>query len=288
MAIAYPEAVCLQRQMEEVLVGKRIAEAIPLDITKVDGSWRYDSIAQPPSAFADALNGGTVKGIDRVASSVFIRTDTDHSLTVGYLSGRVIYHAEGDPLPKRRCLTVRFEDGCHLSVVISLWGLIRVLKAAERPAFVEKWYGRGIEPASRAYTWTGFRDAAGESSDPKLSVKKFLHDFGPGYYLSGLDAGYALEVLHHAGIHPKRKLVSLTGDELRACYQSVIDVVKQAIQEGGRRNEVDLYGQPGGYVPHVCRERLGEPCLECRTPIVKFSFEGGTSYACPSCQPAPT
>ena len=285
MAMAYPEAVCLRGQMADALVGKEIADVSPLDITKADGSWRFGSITQEPSVFRRRLGGGVITGVDRVANSLFINTDKGHALTLGYLSGRVTYQARDEGLPPRSCLHLRFTDESHLSVVISLWGLIRVLGDDERGEYVTKWYGQAIEPNSRQHTLRGFRHAVGLIEDPKLSAKKFLHAFEPGYYVSGLDAGYAIEILHRAKIHPKRRALSLSLDEQEACYRSVNSVTKEAIRKGGRCENVDLHGNPGGYVPHVCRARLGQPCLECGTPIVKLSFEGGSSYACPQCQP---
>ena len=285
MAMAYPEAVCLRRQMAETLAGKKIADVSPLDITKVEGPWRFGSIDQPPSVFRDRLHGGTIAGVESIANTVFLNTSTGYALALGYLSGRVLYHAAGEKLPARRCLTVRFADDGHLSVSISLWGLIRVLDDEERAAYLAKWYGQVVEPTSAVYTWKGFRDAVSKIEDPRLSTKKFLHAFEPGHYLSGIDSGYAIEILHRARIHPKRKLASLSLPELKACYQNVNTVAEEAINEGGRCSEVDLFGHHGGFLLHVCRERSGQPCLACGAPIVKFKFEGGTCYACPACQP---
>ena len=115
-------------------------------------------------------------------------------------------------------------------------------------------------------------------------MKSFLIAFEPGYYVSGVDSGYAQEILYRARIHPKRTLASLSLDEQRACYQSVSRVMKEAVRKGGRSSELDLYGRPGGFAPDVCKDTLGRPCPECGTAIVKFSFEGGLSYACPGCQ----
>ncbi|HCU34633.1 MAG TPA: hypothetical protein DGT21_04055 [Armatimonadetes bacterium] len=287
MALSYPECVCLREQMEEALVGKQIESIWVLDITQVEGSWRFGAINQPPAVFDLRLRGATICAAESVASSVFLPTDTNHSLVLGYISGRALYHQPGEGPPERSCLRVCFTDESHLSVAISLWGLIRVLDDAERRRYVEKWYGRGIEPLSDAYTWEGFRDAAAAIDDRGLSAKKFLHAFEPGYYLSGLDAGYAIEVLHRACIHPKRALVSLSTDELRACCECVNTVCEEAVARGGRYSDGDLYGRPGGFIPRACEATLGTPCLECGTPLVKIKFEGGTSYLCPTCQPAP-
>ena len=284
MATAYPEAVCLCKQMNEALVGKEIAEVDVLDITKVKGSWRFGSITQSPRVFRRRLRGGVIRGAESVANSVFLPTSTGYALVLGYLSGRVLHHPPGEALPKRSCFSVRFTDDGQLSVVISMWGLLRALNDKERQEYVAKWYGRAIEPSSKEYTWKGFRDAVRQVQDPKLSLKKFVHAFGPGYYVSGIDSGYAIEILHRAKIHPKRTLASLSLDEQRACYRSVNTVMKEAIRKGGRSSEVDLYGRPGRFVPRVCKDTLGQPCFECGTAIVKFKFEGGSSYVCPHCQ----
>ncbi|MCJ7738440.1 MAG: hypothetical protein MUQ10_14210 [Anaerolineae bacterium] len=285
MAIAYPEAVCLRDQMAGVLVGKEITDVSVVDVAVFDGDWRYGSIIQPPLLFRSSLRNGTVTGVDRVANSLFLNTDTGHALGLGYLSGRVTYHDPGEPLPKRSCLSVRFADDSHLSAVISLWGLVRVLDDAERVVYVARWHGSAVEPRSERFTWEGFHDAVSRIEEPRLSIKKFLHAFEPGYYVSGLDAGYALEILHRAGVHPKRKLRSLTLEEQHACYNSVNLVAQEAIDKGGRYSEVDLYGRPGGFMPHVCKARLDEPCPVCGTRIEKFPFEGASCYVGRTCQP---
>ena len=284
MAMAFPEAACLREQMSEALEGKQIAEVEVLDITKVEGSWRFDSINQPPQVFQQRLTGGVIRGAESVANTVFLPTSTGHTLALGYLSGRVLYHPPGEAQPKRKCLSLLFGDDSQLSVVISMWGLIRALNDKERQQYVAEWYGRGIEPNSKECTWRGFREAVSQVQDPKLSVKKFLHHFEPGHYVSGIDSGYAIEILHRARIHPKRMLASLSLDEQRACYRAVNVVMKEAIRKGGRSSMVDLYGRPGRFVPRACKDTLGKPCVECGTAIEKLKFEGGSSYVCPQCQ----
>jgi formamidopyrimidine-DNA glycosylase len=256
-----------------------------VDITEAGSNWRYGSIIQGLQVFRERLLNGAITGVDRVANSVFLNTDTGYALALGYLSGRVTYHPPGQDAPAKSCLRLRFADGSGLSVVVSLWGLVRALNDDERAAYVSRWYGRAIEPLSERYTWDGFQGAVAQVEDAKLSATKFLHAFEPGYYVSGLDSGYAIEILHRAGIHPKRKLASLSLDEQRACYDGVNTVAREASDQGGRYSEVGLYGQVGRYVPHVCRARLGQPCLECGTAIEKLRFEGGACYVCPHCQP---
>jgi len=51
VAMAYPEAVCLSRQMQDALTGKRIAGLTVEDVEKHGGSWRLGSITQTPEVF---------------------------------------------------------------------------------------------------------------------------------------------------------------------------------------------------------------------------------------------
>jgi formamidopyrimidine-DNA glycosylase len=60
--------------------------------------------------------------------------------------------------------------------------------------------------------------------------------------------------------------------------------VNQVIAGGGRYDETDLYGNPGGYVRLMDKNSVGQPCPECGTPIEKMSYLGGTCYYCPACQ----
>jgi len=270
--------------MADTLTGKEITDIDVVDVTKVKGSWRYGSVTQSPGEFRTRLQGGRITAVQSVANSLFLTTTTGHILVLGYLSGSALYHEPGQALPKRSCFRAEFTDDSQLSVTISMWGLIRVLDAAEKLDFVARWYGPAVEPTSKQYTWAGFCAAAKGILDAKLSAKKFLHAFEPCYYVAGIDSGYAIEILHRAKIHPRRTLASLNLDELKACYSHVNAVMKEAICRGGRASEVDLFGHPGRFIPHVCKDTLGQPCHECGTPIEKFKFEGGSSYVCPKCQ----
>jgi formamidopyrimidine-DNA glycosylase len=81
----------------------------------------------------------------------------------------------------------------------------------------------------------------------------------PVYYVDGLGGGYVGEILYRAGIHPKRKLCSLTLDEQDAYYWAIGEVTANAIRQRGRYNERDLLGNPGGFVPHVLQPDRPDP-----------------------------
>ena len=105
--------------------------------------------------------------------------------------------------------------------------------------------------------------------------------------LRGVGNIYADESLFRAGIRPRRRATSLTRDELRRLYQSLQQVLTEAIAAGGSSvaNYVDSNGDPGSFqFEHRVYGREGEPCLTCRTPIKRVVIAGRSSHYCPKCQ----
>ncbi len=105
--------------------------------------------------------------------------------------------------------------------------------------------------------------------------------------LSGVGNIYADESLFRAGIRPRRRAATLTRDELRRLYESVQQVLNEAILAGGSsiNDYVDARGEPGMFqMQHRVYGREGEPCLTCRTPIKRIVIAGRSSHYCPKCQ----
>jgi formamidopyrimidine-DNA glycosylase len=60
--------------------------------------------------------------------------------------------------------------------------------------------------------------------------------------------------------------------------------VSEAIQKGGRYDEVDLFNSPGKYTRLMDKRSVGCPCSVCGTAIEKMQYLGGACYYCPTCQ----
>jgi formamidopyrimidine-DNA glycosylase len=105
--------------------------------------------------------------------------------------------------------------------------------------------------------------------------------------LSGVGNIYADESLFRAGIRPRRRAASLSGDELRRLSHSVREVLQQAIALGGSSvsDYVGADGEEGFFqTQHRVYGRAGEPCLVCKTPIKRRVIAGRSSHYCPNCQ----
>ncbi|HZR31852.1 MAG TPA: bifunctional DNA-formamidopyrimidine glycosylase/DNA-(apurinic or apyrimidinic site) lyase [Terriglobales bacterium] len=137
----------------------------------------------------------------------------------------------------------------------------------------------GLEPLD-----VGFELFVGLFRKRKTPIKSALLN---QKLLSGVGNIYADESLFRAGIRPRRRAATLTRDELRRLYESVQQVLNEAILAGGSsiNDYVDARGEPGMFqMQHRVYGREGEPCLTCRTPVKRIVIAGRSSHYCPQCQ----
>jgi len=114
-----------------------------------------------------------------------------------------------------------------------------------------------------------------------LSAKAFL---ATEQRIPGLGNGVLQDILWVARIHPKRKVATLSDQELRGLFRSVKSVLHEMAERGGRDTERDLYGCPGGYKTVLSKNTVDMPCPSCGTIIKKAAYLGGSIYYCEGCQ----
>ena len=105
--------------------------------------------------------------------------------------------------------------------------------------------------------------------------------------LRGVGNIYADESLFRAGIRPRRRASTITGPQLAKLYESVREVLREAIELGGSSisDYVDADGEEGFFqLKHRVYGREGEKCLVCKTPIRRVVLSGRSSHYCPKCQ----
>jgi formamidopyrimidine-DNA glycosylase len=105
--------------------------------------------------------------------------------------------------------------------------------------------------------------------------------------LSGIGNIYADESLFRAGVRPRRRAGSLTKAELMKLYDSIQQVLAEAIAAGGSsiNDYVDASGEEGFFqLEHRVYQREGMPCLVCKSAIKRVVLGGRSSHYCPKCQ----
>jgi formamidopyrimidine-DNA glycosylase len=213
--------------------------------------------------------------------SILTEIGADHTLVLGCGGERILFHESAQTLPKKHQLFVHFDGDAYLTVTISGWGNTLLLPRAEAGRHQHVQEDR-ITPLDEAFTWNYFHQLFEPlAEDSKASLKYFLIS-DPGLW--GLGNGCLQDILFHARLHPRRRTVETNEAERRALYDSVRTTLGQMVDQGGRNDEVDLYGQPGGYQRILYSKSVGQPCPNCGTPIEKAAYLGGSIYFCPECQ----
>ena len=184
-------------------------------------------------------------------------------------------------LAKKHQLLVEFDDGSALSCGVQMYGGVW--------AFLEGTFDNGYYETARtkptplgdAFTYDYFAGIVA-AADGKISAKALL---ATEQRIPGLGNGVLQDILFRAGIHPKRKVSTLTEADVRKLYESVVQTLRAMTEAGGRDVEKDIFGNPGGYRTILSRLTVGTPCPVCGQAIVKEAYLGGAVYCCPGCQP---
>lgn len=107
--------------------------------------------------------------------------------------------------------------------------------------------------------------------------------------VAGLGNIYACEVLHRAGIDPRRKAGHISPELAASLVPVIRQVLSEAIEAGG--SSLRDYRQPDGelgYFQHGFRvyDREGGPCPThgCTGTVARITQAGRSSYFCPQCQ----
>ncbi|MBN2046860.1 MAG: hypothetical protein JW750_03355 [Anaerolineaceae bacterium] len=275
--LEYPEIVTIQKQMRQELIGKEMWHVA----YEAEGR-KFVFCGQPPSEFSSRLANQTITDIDQCGNYLYLVTDQQNELAIGDTGGKLLFHRELKTIPAKRDLMIEFTDGCVLTHSVQMWGFMNAFSHTEAETHRHRILDEARPPLPDAVSDEEFLAfLAVWDEAPKVSAKKFITG---RKYVTGLGNGYAQDILWRAKIHPRRKMDTLSEQEAKQLLASILDVVDEAVRQGGRSVERDFYNQPGGYEPQLGRATLGNPCPVCGTEIVKFSFEGGASYICPACQ----
>lgn len=275
--IEYPEAVRITKQMGKELIGKKI-QRIAMD--NYSGLVKQGFMKSAPEVYEKRLVGKTIKKIANFGKYFVLELEpSEYLLFFGFeTSGKVLYHKDHSTLLKKFTLKLTFSDNTMFTVYIIAWGFILV---EPEEYFQNHQYisFEGIPPLDEKLTFKKFTSLL-------MNHTKSIKTFYVGQkYIAGIGNGFLQDIFFKANIHPKRKVQSLSEEEQKALYNSMQEVMKEAIQKGGRDTEVDLYGNPGKYKTILDKRMKEKPCPKCGTFIDKQHVDGSTAYICITCQP---
>jgi formamidopyrimidine-DNA glycosylase len=139
----------------------------------------------------------------------------------------------------------------------------------------------GPEPLGAAFTGSYLH---ARSRGRKVAIKPFIMD---SHTVVGIGNIYANEVLHRAGIHPRRAAGRVSGKKYELLAEVTREVLNDAIAMGGTslRDFVNSDGKPGYFRLKLnVYGKGGEACMNCRSPIREIRQGQRATFYCPGCQ----
>ncbi|MDP2905792.1 MAG: bifunctional DNA-formamidopyrimidine glycosylase/DNA-(apurinic or apyrimidinic site) lyase [Candidatus Omnitrophota bacterium] len=262
-----PEVETVKRELEAAVLGKKIVEVRVFDSRVI----RFPSAAE----FKKGLTGAVIKNILRKAKVLILELTNSKSLVVHLkMTGQLVYPGAAG---KASRVSFYFSDGKILDFNDQrLFAELRLMERWQDLEFI-----RNLGPEPFEIGPEQFREMLGKK---KTKIKPLLMDQA---FISGVGNLYAAEALFGAGIDPRRPADSLTAKESAVLLKEIKDILNKAIEHKGSSVDqyVQLSGEPGGYAKyHKVYDRVGKPCLVCKTPIQRIALGGRGTYFCPKCQ----
>jgi formamidopyrimidine-DNA glycosylase len=264
-----PEVETVARQLDPLVVGRRIRRVEILD-EKLDG---LDT---------GALVGCRIARVRRVGKQVVFdllppRARRVHRYLVVHLrmTGRLLWYGQRtDELPRRRAV-LELDRGLVVFSDTRRFGTLTLCHDEGELTPV------GHEPLSSELT-AGRLAALLDGARQEIKAWLLRQD-----RLVGLGNIYASEILHAAGIDPRRQAATLSRAEIGRLLRATRRILAQAIEHCGTTfsDFQDARGETGGFVRFLKVYRHeGERCRRCGDTIARIVQQQRSTFFCPGCQ----
>ncbi|OKJ94549.1 DNA lyase [Streptomyces sp. CB03234] len=266
-----PEVEALREFLDENLVGKEIARALPVAVSVLK---TYD----PPLS---ALDGTTVTAVERYGKFLDITADGLHLLIhlarAGWLQWRDVLPS-GPPRPGKGPLALRVAltggDGFDLTEAGTTKRL--AVHLVHDPADVPGVARLGPDPLAAGFDRDAF---AALLTGERRQLKGALRDQS---LIAGIGNAYSDEVLHAARMSPFKPVQNLTDEETTTLYEAMRTTLSEAVERshGVAAGRLKAEKKSGLRV----HGRTGEACPVCGDTIREVSYSDSSLQYCPTCQ----
>ncbi|MGI5479517.1 Fpg/Nei family DNA glycosylase [Streptomyces lavendofoliae] len=266
-----PEVQALREFLDENLVGKEIARALPVAISVLK---TYD----PPLS---ALDGTAVTAVGRHGKFLDIEAGGLHLLVhlarAGWLQWRDVLPS-GPPRPGKGPLALRVAltggDGFDLTEAGTTKRL--AVHLVHDPADVPGVARLGPDPLAPGFDRDAFADLL---TGERRQIKGALRDQS---LIAGIGNAYSDEILHAARMSPFKPVRNLDDAEITTLYAAMRTTLGEAVERSHGLAAGRLKAEKkSGLRVHG---RTGEPCPVCGDTIREVSFSDSSLQYCPTCQ----
>jgi formamidopyrimidine-DNA glycosylase len=273
-----PEVETIRRDIEKEFVNKRIKK---VDVTGSRSVRRHQDVRE----FIARTEGRKVTGTRRRGKYLLLKLDSG-DIVVAHLgmSGQLLRANPKDPVGKHTHVVLTFVGAPQLRFVDPrTFGELFVTAPDRLEDEVPELAHLGFDPIDEQMAWTSFGVLLAAR---RAKLKPLLMD---QRFVAGIGNIYADEILFSAGLRHDRSSDSLTPQEIRRLYRSIIETLQEAIKHRGSsladEQYRDIFGDAGEFQRlHNVYDREGQACPRCRSTITRIKANGRSSFFCPQCQ----
>lgn len=271
--IEIPESKTIARQIETILVGKKIAKVVqatsPHSFTWYNGD---------PKDYSKLLIGRTIESA--IGHGAYVTLCCDNNTCMAISDGvNIKYGTSSEPHPKKHQLLIEFEDTSYLVFTVSMYGGIQAFEGELNNPYYQGSLAK-LSPLDDTFDMSFFNQLF-SSTTKDISVKALL---ATEQRIPGLGNGVLQDILFSSGLNPKRKISTLSDLEKSDLFHCIKITLQNMTDKGGRNTEKDFYGNKGGYKCILSKNTYKQPCPNCGGDITKEAYLGGTVYYCKNCQ----
>jgi formamidopyrimidine-DNA glycosylase len=268
-----PEAAGLVRQLNQTVFGKTIRQVIAAQ-NPHGFAWYHGD----PSGYASLMVGKKIGNAVNPGGMVEIVVEDVYLLFSDGINLR--YHQTSSDQPLKHQLLIVFEDSTSISATVAMYGGLSCFPQGtnDNPYYLAA--RQKTSPLADAFSKDYFMGLFLPGTE-NHSLKAFL---ATEQRIPGLGNGVLQDILFNAQIHPKRKVLTLSSQEIDMLFHAIKRTLKTMADLGGRDTEKDLFGNPGGYQTRMSKNTVGQPCQVCGNLVIKQAYMGGSVYFCPVCQ----
>jgi formamidopyrimidine-DNA glycosylase len=273
-----PEVEVVRRDLERELIGKRVKS---VEVDGMRSVRRHHNRKQ----FISRLEGKKFTGVERRGKYILAHLEDNDVLVIHLgMSGQLLRTKTArEAKAKHTHVVITFTQGGQLRFIDPRTFGEMFVTESDQLARVSELSHLGIDPLENTISWEQFGSLI---TQKHTKLKPLLMD---QKFLAGIGNIYSDEILWGAGLRWDRQSDSLSAQEVRRLYRSMVETLQDAVKYRGSsladEQYVDLFGKPGEYqLQHKVYAREGETCRRCRHEIVRERYGGRSTFYCDACQ----
>ena len=266
-----PEVETIARDLRQELVGSEFRSIVTT----------HDKSVIPGVDEFTVIRDQRVQRVDRRGKFLLLFFDNDYVVTIHLrMSGRILlrpHHEDALRFERHRLdfdrTSLRFCDSRKFG---RLW--ISHIDNYEQETGIWK---LGIEPFSKGFDSQYFKNLV---KGKRGTVKKILLDQS---LVAGIGNIYADEACFYSKVRPDARIEEIDEAKLEDLYAAILKALNQGIRKRGTSisDFQDAYGKMGSNQELLyVYGRGGQPCMECKSPLVRTKVAGRGTVYCESCQ----